>query len=61
MGMMMMMTILLHLVHHDVPLGRLAVPLLTLFLFLEVEVVLMGMMRMMRMMGMIGMIGMMTV
>jgi hypothetical protein len=50
MGMMMMMTIPLHLVHHDVPLGRLAVPLLTLFLFLEVEVVLMGMMRMMRMM-----------
>jgi hypothetical protein len=48
MGMMMMMTIPLHLVHHDVPLGRLAVPLLTLFLFLEVELV--GMMNSQKMM-----------
>jgi hypothetical protein len=38
----------LHLLDHDVPLGRLAVPLLTLFLFLEVELV--GMMNSQKMM-----------
>jgi hypothetical protein len=46
--MVWMMTDPLHLLQHDVPLGRLAVPLLTLFLFLEVELV--GMMNSQKMM-----------